>query len=458
MTPGLSRCYTFFIMRYFRHQITGAVFLFLLFVQTAPVEAKSGVAEFLNDRGKKMYRQGLVEEAVREFSKALLVDPDNKTAREYLQKLGLLEEADPPPQKTVSNIADLTRRIAILEEELAYFENRPQQDIRQQEKALKDLDVDREVLMTQLSKGKEQVASLNQKLEKDAAAHDQQIRGLQMHVDLLKEYLERDRKELVRLRALSQSYEDSRENSEELEKAGKKIAGLTGELRRMRDELKMKADESREQTARLEKESAQKTNYEQQFAELRKKIEAREEALARLKQDLNAKENKIAQYEDQIREFSGNDDLRRRRLADYEEALGAKEERIAALQKDIEKREESASLKDQLAFLKAEYESSIELLKEKEMMIRSLAEQLAELKDRQVPTAVQANVRNQLEDAKVRLLELQTALEEKDDDIAFLEERLIETEQRLELVQIIIRQKDERILSLEKQLQDRAQP
>ncbi len=46
------------------------------------------IVEFLIDYGQKLYHRGDVAGAVHEMSKALLVDPDNKKARQYLEEMG----------------------------------------------------------------------------------------------------------------------------------------------------------------------------------------------------------------------------------------------------------------------------------------------------------------------------------------------------------------------------------
>lgn len=428
-----------------------AVFLFFISGLSHPVhgEAYSGVAQFLNDRGKKLYKQGFIEEAIHEFSKTLLVDPDNEVAREYLSKLGLHEIEQPQESNASADIQELARQIAILEEEIIYLESHPQEDIKQQG-IIKDMGVEREVLLAELSKGKEELAALNEKLRDKPPVDQEQVKSLRMHIGLLEEYLQRDRKELAQLRELTQSYENRMASKEEdLTKTRQEVAALTGELDRLQKELKTRVDEGRKNA-----------EYGHRLDALQKEIDTREKTLTELRQDLAEKNKAIADYEKAAGEQQKKEEnIQRQRMADYEKALNAKEERITALKKEVEQfksnpptvNDETASLREELEFLEAEYESSIELLEEKEKMIRSLSGQLTESRP-------DINLRNQMEDAKVRMLELQIALDEKNNDITFLEQRLSETEQRLELVQTIIRQKDERIQSLEEQLQESREP
>lgn len=64
-------------------------------------------AEYLSQLGLNFYRQGRFEESLHEFKKALMVDPDNKTSKEYVNKIfsqqeqGLKREQLAPEIKTV---------------------------------------------------------------------------------------------------------------------------------------------------------------------------------------------------------------------------------------------------------------------------------------------------------------------------------------------------------------------
>ena len=47
--------------------------------------SETSIQGFLVDIGKSFYQKGNYEEAVHEFSKALIVDPDNQAAKAYLK-------------------------------------------------------------------------------------------------------------------------------------------------------------------------------------------------------------------------------------------------------------------------------------------------------------------------------------------------------------------------------------
>ncbi len=82
---------------------TGFLFLFLFLCRTGEIraEGRNMVAEFLCDRAQTFYEQGEKKEALQEFSKALLIDPGNPTAHEYLARLGVPDGLY-RPLKTVS--------------------------------------------------------------------------------------------------------------------------------------------------------------------------------------------------------------------------------------------------------------------------------------------------------------------------------------------------------------------
>jgi len=70
---------------------TGFLFLFLFLCRTDEVraEGRNIAAEMLCEHAQTFYERGEKKEALQEFSKVLLVDPDNPTAHEYLAKLGV---------------------------------------------------------------------------------------------------------------------------------------------------------------------------------------------------------------------------------------------------------------------------------------------------------------------------------------------------------------------------------
>ena len=65
-----------------------------------PGYAASAMSEFLCETGLKFYQQGRYEEALHEFQKALLVEPDYQPALKYIQML----EQGPRPEVAVEEV------------------------------------------------------------------------------------------------------------------------------------------------------------------------------------------------------------------------------------------------------------------------------------------------------------------------------------------------------------------
>jgi len=80
-------------------------------VSSAEARRQNEAAAFLIKVGRSFYERGRVEEAMKEFSKALILDPDNKQAKNYLRKMGLSDGMYTSPKTYSSQIADLSRHV-----------------------------------------------------------------------------------------------------------------------------------------------------------------------------------------------------------------------------------------------------------------------------------------------------------------------------------------------------------
>lgn len=75
------------IKAYSRYNVTALICLALLFLPNALAFGQTQAADYLCERGKKLYAQGRTEEALSEFNKALLVDSNNEAAKDYVNKI-----------------------------------------------------------------------------------------------------------------------------------------------------------------------------------------------------------------------------------------------------------------------------------------------------------------------------------------------------------------------------------
>lgn len=101
------------------------LFLSLLissFILSPAASAQEGAKEtqdpssaFLLDLGEKAYSKGRTQEAIGEFSKALMMDPTNEQAKKRLKDLGVKEEALLAIHPQSVSLADLSEQINVNE-------------------------------------------------------------------------------------------------------------------------------------------------------------------------------------------------------------------------------------------------------------------------------------------------------------------------------------------------------
>ena len=63
----------------------GCIYFILGFVCLRQAQGDSTIAEYLSQQGKVLYEKGNISDAIHQLSKALLVDSNNKLAKEYLK-------------------------------------------------------------------------------------------------------------------------------------------------------------------------------------------------------------------------------------------------------------------------------------------------------------------------------------------------------------------------------------
>jgi len=75
------------IREYSRYKALALICLALLCLPANPAFAQGQAAVYLCELGKSFYSMGQIDDALSEFNKALLADPDNRIAREYINKI-----------------------------------------------------------------------------------------------------------------------------------------------------------------------------------------------------------------------------------------------------------------------------------------------------------------------------------------------------------------------------------
>jgi len=77
------------------------VFLALLFLFINPAYSQEQAIGYLCELGKAFYEQGRMDDAISEFNKVLVVDPENKTAKKYIN---LIFSESSSPQKDENTV------------------------------------------------------------------------------------------------------------------------------------------------------------------------------------------------------------------------------------------------------------------------------------------------------------------------------------------------------------------
>lgn len=303
------------------------------FVTANPETAEEALCSY----GAKLFKRGNLEEAARQFKKALLVNPRNETAKEYLRKIFAIEE---------SLESELHRKVRL--EELDHINSQLsqiQEDKMKQEEQLntiKELAFDKE----------DEVKKL-----------DTQLKGQQ-------ELIREKEKELRLL------LQDNRANIEQLK----------GQIAALEEEKRV----SREQLAFLREALKKK---EEELSRMQEQLFLQKELLSKKEGELNVslqdERCKIAQLENQLVKFAEEKQF-------YEEKINSLQSTSSGSIEDLKKRldkaesfkercqQELAQKEKALSELALEYERKIEKLTvEKKMLleesIRGEKEQLYEI-------------------------------------------------------------------------------
>lgn len=93
-------------MLFIRYNVMTLIILAPFFLSTKPVFAKAQAVDYLCEIGKSYYSLGRVDDALHEFNKALLLDPANKIAKEYVTKI-FTENSSVEPVPTITKKSSL---------------------------------------------------------------------------------------------------------------------------------------------------------------------------------------------------------------------------------------------------------------------------------------------------------------------------------------------------------------
>jgi len=109
-----------------RMMITGIILLFFvcswMISHEAGAETKNGISAYLVELGVSEYEEGKVREAIKEFRKALVADPYNAEAQDYLRQLGVHYTIEPGRRTSLMNGSAMEKHIYTYAQKVAQLE------------------------------------------------------------------------------------------------------------------------------------------------------------------------------------------------------------------------------------------------------------------------------------------------------------------------------------------------
>jgi len=375
--------------------------------------------------GRAYYEQGNHKRAIDSFSKALLSDPDNEEAKEYLNKLG------------VSGSIYLGKGTQLDE-------------------------------ITRLSRTVSELQAQNQVATQEAASLQQTVVGLQIEKSGLENDLDQKREEIVNLNA------DLFQMKHALNTHLSDIQAKTRELTQIETELALATEDAPgEDIASLEE---SKGKYEGDVAGLQEKLKKAQARTADKRQAQNTRikelEKELAVKQTQLMMVNDKLVLAKRKIKERYAQLSKKDKTIGDLKRSLN------ALKDDLRQtrlklrtvgrnktvredLTVENEEQVAVIKKQDAFILELKDKLVEarrelsdLKKKlgEQPSGSDKDLQAQLEETMQQLDETQMVLKEKNEEYEILQQRFDDTRERLELVEGMMKDKDTQIEDLEKDL------
>lgn len=419
-----------------------------LTASSLPVAQATMVSDSLVQEGIKLYEEGDQEKAVERLSKALIIDPDNQAAKDYLKKMGMDAGLFQPEKGAVYlEQKDRAREIKDYQDQL----NALEREKGEKEKWAQTLAEDKAYL-------KEAIDQRNRELE-----------NLRQELDRMRDEIPGEQEKQESLRA-----------QEEQAKAADHLKTRVDRQLTLIEEKDRQIKQLQKQLTLTEKEARKKSlGYEHKILDL--KAEHRKSQSQDFKKDLE-KDQEIQMLQSRLRSsraaveaLNNNILLINRNLTSLENKLITKDEAIQGLNKTLAaQREACLDLKNESAVPEKEKPAGAglknqdtcpdaELYRRQDRQIADFKKRLAQAQKDM--TALRQNVtQSAQEDASVlkeQLAGLETELKKRDAVIAdeeasyeILEQRLKDAQERLGIANKMIQEKDRQIKDMEKEISD----
>lgn len=372
------------------------------------LEAKdtNQAAQILCDYGKGLYDSGDFENAIHEFSKALLIEPENQMARSYLEKMGLDKGIYAGNRSSLTQVGEISRRLISHQQKIAYLKEQKKKSdatmkrIQEEQQRLANVIAKKEEA---LKNSRERIASLSREAREGTIEDQAKIKALSKDVDAKKSELQEQKKlSSKQLKELSLQQLSLYNKQVELEDLRKIARGA--QERNQDEDLKL--------ARQIEKLTAEVTRRETQVMALQEKLKTAQETTAPPENQYVNNEDRLIEY---IQKYNSSEAAICALRSEYKEKITGLENEIDRLKSDtnrsaidkqtavdslevalIEAKEKESSLNEQIALLELatpvtrdelvmaktrEINEKEKLLKEKDETIKSLANELAQMEN-----------------------------------------------------------------------------
>jgi len=409
-------------------------------------KSRSNISNYLTDEGKKYYKKGDTSSSIHNFSKALLVDPGNDTARDYLRKMGLENGIYNPQEPPVMRIALLGQQVRSYQDKVNDLSR-----INQEQAAVCDeLGSDNDTLCRAVHTKQGEVEQLNTQLNLVEDQRTQDRAMDQKTIQHLEDDLNDHEQQLDSYgRVIRKHSRVIDQQGQYLNQKDEKINNLNKEVIFVKtDSLNDYADYQR----RLLRQSSQ---YKDEILALQQKlsgihtddVQGRQDVqdeIAALEGLLHKKEQEVTDLKDQVLVKDLKLAKAEKRMID--EALGGEVTKFAY-----------AYAPDQPVAGQAE------LMRKKDGHIAQLKEKLVSLMQRldtlekgsgasgATPEEISV-LKQEIQSMKDQLAKKDVSLRQKDSDFELMQERLADAQEQISLVQDAASEKDTAIKELEQEL------
>lgn len=242
-------------------------------------ESMDSASGFLCEYAMELYKQGNINDAIYQLKNALALNPEDQTARRYLEKI--LSEPPALPTK-VKKLKQVTQTADSRKKQLNGWLDRAQQDKTQQDRAANEL---RQSL--QYKEGR--IKSLNNQLTKVQQEKDSLLNKDNERVKVIKEELDRS-----------------------LQDRGNQLKQLSSQLDSLKAEIKSKDNMLKKLEDNLR---AEKLNFVAKQQEMSLSVQDKQKQLEQLNRQMVQMEKEKRSYQEQSQELQS---LKKQYVADLE--------------------------------------------------------------------------------------------------------------------------------------------